>query len=99
MAAVKAPGVEADPPLPVSVGGMVAGNGAGTAVGGWGVDVSFPTRDATSLSAGVRLTSLSPILLRMGQFELWRGALLEVLWYTIHFSELSLQPLHQRDMC
>ncbi len=95
---MKASGVEADPPLPVSVGGEVAGDSAGAAVGGRGVDVSFPTRDATLPSAGVRLTSLSPILLRMGQFELWRGALLEVLWYTIHFSELSLQPLHQQDM-
>ena len=62
VAAVKAPGVAADPPSAegACVGGVGAGAGAGAKLS--------PTWDAALLpSAGVRLTSLSPICLRMGQ--------------------------------
>ncbi len=45
--------------------------GGGAAPGVPGVDASFPMQEAASPSAGVRLTSLSSILERMGQFALW----------------------------
>jgi hypothetical protein len=68
VAAANAPGVEADPPLPASVGG--AGAGAGAVPGVPGLDAPFPTQEAALPSARVRLMSLNPILERMGQFAL-----------------------------
>ncbi len=63
MTAVKAPGVVVDPPL-LAGGPGAAGATAGRVGGG----TSLQTQDAASLPlAGVPLTGLSPIFLRIGQ--------------------------------
>jgi hypothetical protein len=54
VAAVKAPGVEAYPPLPASVGGA----GAGAAAGWLGGGASCPTQEAALLSGQSALEQL-----------------------------------------